>query len=155
MAGWRGQSRQGHSLIFHFWIQLQKGSLSQQRHISITYKKCCLFPACAPVTQNISLVPKLYYHLSPVGHLEQQNACKLHMTFPVSHFRVCSSTDPGKFSVQYVCQLTTVWPLIYLDSYLWSSSKAHLLKIKIIYQTHWVRSPLWNKTQEKPSTCLW
>lgn len=52
-----GQSQQGLSLIFQFWIQLQKGSLSKQRHMSITCKKHCVFPAQAPVTHNISLLP--------------------------------------------------------------------------------------------------
>lgn len=35
------------------------------------------------------------------------------------------------------------------------TSKAHLLKVKIIYETHWVGSPLWNRTQEKSRVWLW
>lgn len=39
-----GQSCQGLALIFQFRIQLQKDSLPQQRNISITCKKYCVFP---------------------------------------------------------------------------------------------------------------
>lgn len=48
----------------------------------------------------------------------------------VSPFRVCSSTDPGKLSVQYIYQFRKAWPLNYLYP------TADQLKVKIIYRTH-------------------